>query len=611
MNTLDELNGLIEEIDSEVSSNLDNISDNKGYHYIEWCDYLKKVKSRLEIKRYKFVFIGQKGIGKTTTILEMFGLSKKEGLKGLDNKFVDLLSTASGGTTTCEVEIFKSDTDYTYFQIEPIANSLFNQYIDDFCSSYDNSGEKFDDTQYLPTEINRSLRNMIGLKKTDIIAIRETYKSNDEFKQEILRRIDRDNRTETIIKCNEKGGSYFMDCKDKFTQINLCKIHNVFLPSKINLYLTRDIMDFDKYPILSSIVDTRGIDTVVTSGTNTNKMKRKDILNYIDKDENNCLFFFIDNIKPAPSQNITDLLKTRMTSANAFRFFILINILGNEAEEVMTDDGKAESEIVGIEYKKDDILSKFKQINIPFIDLNLIFFNARLNRPERVVIFDSINNSINTQRDYVYKICSDIKVAFEKTKYDFENNKYALMNFEQLKELIENIKTPKDVFNNVLMKFLSELQPIHHARIAAINRVHGKYWAFDYFHEISLVIENIFDSYFSNNKEKIVSKVKEFLNYRNVSELHKLNYKVFLDKFENDYNKYRNELKDSLKEKLQNFFKNETWEKAINEYGIGPGYKDRVLRIYTSVLNEFAEQNDVKNNYDKEWWKIINENSLS
>jgi GTPase SAR1 family protein len=344
MKTIADIEALMADIYDQIADS-ENIPDKKGYSYIAWYDFLKTIKRKLENEKYKFVFIGKKGIGKTTTILELFGFNKT-----INGKHEDLLTTAAGGTTTCEVELLKSSKPNTYFEIEPIDNKLLDQYIDDFCASYDDT-DSFREDSYLPSEISRSIRNMIGLKKKEIKSLFKHCKTFEEFRYEVIRRIDIEFRTKTIIDCNLSNGTYFKDCQAKFNEINLCKIKDVLLPRKIKIYLTKDTFDFDKYPMISSIVDTRGIDTT-SSSTDSNKMKREDILNYIDNEADNCLFFFVDNIKPAPSQGISELLKTRLSSGNEFKFFLIVNVHGQEAEEVMTDDGKAGSMQVGIDYKK-------------------------------------------------------------------------------------------------------------------------------------------------------------------------------------------------------------------------------------------------------------------
>jgi GTPase SAR1 family protein len=604
MDNINEIEILMADLDSQISDS-DNIIDKKGYQYVAWYDFLKSIREKLENETYKLVFIGQKGIGKTTTILELFGLNKK-----VNGKCEELLTTAAGGTTTCEVELLKSDKSITYFEVEPIDVQLLNQYVDDFCSMYDNSNE-IGENAYLPSEIARSIRNMVGLKKKDIESLRKDCKDNHEFKKEIKQRIDSENRSRTTIDCQIYNDSFFKDCQNKFNEINLCKLKDVMLPKRIKIYITKDIFDFGKKPFISSIIDTRGIDTVFSSSSDANKMKREDILNYIDKEQNNCLFFFIDSIKPAPSQGISELLRTRLSTGNEFRFYLFVNILGQEAEEVMTDDGKAGTMQVGIDYKKEDIVDKFKQLNIRFSEKNILFYNARKNTPTNNTIISCIENNLSDQRKYLYDLCDEIKNAYNKLKYDFENNQYALQNFEQLQKYVENVNAPNNAFDLLLDMFIGELQNIHHARLAAINRYEGEYYAFNFFHEISLIVENLFDDFFVQSKEKIIDKVNEFMNYRNVTELDRINYHVFLEKFENDYGEYRNQLKDFLKSKIKKYFQKRTWKQAVSEYGRGKGYKNRVLDIYKNELNIFASRINVRDNYNAKWDNVIKENSLS
>jgi DNA polymerase III delta prime subunit len=603
MDIIKELNVLMEDINNQISDS-ENITDKKGYQYIAWYDFLKNIKGKLENETYKFIFIGQKGIGKTTTILELFGLIKKNDLENHD-----LLTTAAGGTTTCEVELLKSDKPITYLEIEPIDVQLLNQYIDDFCSIFYDK-ENIGENSYLPSEIARSIRNMISLKKKDIELLRNDYKDINKFKEEILRRIDIQNRNRTIIECQSANGTFFKDCQEKFNAINLCKIKDVMLPKRIKIFLTKDIFDFAEIPFVSSIVDTRGIDTILSSSSDSNKMKREDILNYIDREQNNCLFFFIDNIKPAPSQGISELLRTRLSIGNEFRFYLIMNIIGKEAEEVMTDDGKAGTMQIGIEYKKEDILDKFKQLNIHLPENNLLFYNAKENNPENKYILDCIENNLSSYKKYLFKLCDEIKKAYYKLKFDFENNQYALKNFEQLQMYVENVNAPNNVFDMLLEIFIRELQNIHHARLAAINRYEGEYYAFNFFHEISLIVENLFDDFFAQSKIRIIDKVNEFINYRNITEIDKINYHVFLEKFENDYSEYRNQLKEFIKMEIKKCFHARTWDQAVAEYGQGKGYKNRVLDIYKNELMIFASKIDVRNSYNSKWGKVVEENTL-
>ena len=70
------------------------------------------------------------------------------------------------------------------------------------------------------------------------------------------------------------------------------------------------------------------------------------------------------------------------------------------------------------------------------------------------------------------------------------------------------------------------------------------------------------------------------MNYKDFTELDRINYRVFLEKFENDYNKYRIELKEFITSEIETCFRAQAWEEACAEFGQGKGYKDSVLYIY-------------------------------
>lgn len=241
----------------------------------------------------------------------------------------------------------------------------------------------------------------------------------------------------------------------------------------------------------------------------------------------------------------------------------------------------------------------------------MLFFNAKENNPANDTILSCIGENIVAQRQGLYNLGDEIQTAYNKLKYDFENHPYALQNFEQLQKFIENVNAPNNVFDILLETFIGELQNIHHARLAAINRYKGEYYAFNFFHEISLIVENLFDEFFVQSKTKIIDKVNEFMNYRNVTELDRINYRVFLEKFENDYSVYRNQLKEFIKSEIKERFQDRTWEQAVEEYGLGKGYKSRVLDIYKNELTLFAAGINVRDSYNSKWSEVVKENSLS
>ena len=353
MKNLYDVDVLINEIEKETEC---DISEKKKVKYHKYLNELNLIRSKLSRSDYKFVFVGDKGIGKTSSIIELFNLVSEEN---------DLLMTASGGTTTCEVEILRSDEKYTYFEIIPVDDEVMEQFVYDFCLSYKQGGEEdSDNIQYLPDEISRSVRNMIGMKRNEIVNLYNESESFEDFRASVLEKIGTAGRTETRIICESNE---FIYVRDYFEKINLCAVESVGLPKKIKIFITDDIFGFSDYPYVRSIIDTRGIDSNISSRdgrADDKRLKRDDIMNYIDNEQDDCIFLFIDGIKTAPSNSILELFSSRLRHDNSHLFYLFINIYGNEAEEVMTDGGKAEDAKIGVEYKKEGVLEKLKRSRI-------------------------------------------------------------------------------------------------------------------------------------------------------------------------------------------------------------------------------------------------------
>lgn len=124
---------------------------------------LSKAIHYLESTHHKVVFIGSIGVGKTTAICYLLSLVTGD---------KPLLSTGAGRTTVCEVivsdsqEIIISESKENTIDIEPLSEDAVKNYLEDFADSILASGlSKIDqdETFKLSAEIERSLRNMMGL----------------------------------------------------------------------------------------------------------------------------------------------------------------------------------------------------------------------------------------------------------------------------------------------------------------------------------------------------------------------------------------------------------------------------------------------------------------
>ncbi|KUP25807.1 hypothetical protein [Paenibacillus sp. DMB5] len=608
MNSIHDINDLLTEMYDEIDKGFNiDITLDKHERYKNYHEYLTNLKKKVDKDKLKFVFIGEKGRGKTTTIINLFGLL-------MDDK--ELLATGSGGTTVCEVELLESKDQHSFIEIVPIEDKYMEQYVYDFCSTFKRD-DKNNETYYVPTEIARSIRNML---KLNTIKLKELYvemNNFDLFHDEITKRLRLNEREEFIVQCqSDEFGSYFEDIQKKFNLINLGKLDYIKIPQKIILHLTKDVLDFSLFKDIKTVVDTRGIDSSLGKEKDETKEKdsyrREDILAYIDKQQEECLFLFIDGIKPAPSTDILETISTRITKENADRFYLLVNVQHDEAEKVMTDDGPAGTVELGVEYKRDDIISKFEQENIPFKESNILFYNSKLNYPSPSDILNAISQNIKSTKNEIFSLSDGVQTAFYKLKYDQENNERALEYYEELIEEVGNIVPNKNLADEIINDFIGErMRSVHSSRLNAINRVNGDYVFFNFYHHFSLAIERAFDRIYLEAKNDVAKKVNGFLKYRNINKLEEIDYKAFLDKFQRDYLEQRREVTSRYKDLLLKSFRNTSWASARNEYGRGTGaYTSNVCDIYKIEILNLNVLHPFRDTFIDSWTSIIAGNNL-
>ena len=80
---------------------------------------VESIRKILEIDKYRLVFIGSIGAGKTTSICHLFNLLA-ELPKGKSDKtgVSELMVTGAGGVTVCEVIFRATDEPHSIFEIE-------------------------------------------------------------------------------------------------------------------------------------------------------------------------------------------------------------------------------------------------------------------------------------------------------------------------------------------------------------------------------------------------------------------------------------------------------------------------------------------------------------
>jgi hypothetical protein len=223
---------------------------------------LEEIDKILSIEKYKIVFIGTIGQGKTTAICHLFNLiSDFKGSKTIHGKPKDvietkeLLSTGAGRTTICEVIIKAADK--TYIEIEPYTVDEMENLIFEFCDYIANKENPQSEQRIIISEeIQRAIRNVIELKKitksvpdgekTKSITLDKAKELFDESGIEVLKKTALNNanlESRSSNKIEFDNQSKEQDwIKNIFDDINNVRLKDFAIPRKIYLYVSYDVL---------------------------------------------------------------------------------------------------------------------------------------------------------------------------------------------------------------------------------------------------------------------------------------------------------------------------------------------------------------------------------
>ncbi|MEH2277412.1 MAG: hypothetical protein V7K40_22150 [Nostoc sp.] len=369
---------------------------------------LEEIEKILSIDKYKIVFIGTIGKGKTTAICHLFNLiSDFKVSKTINGKTKnvtetkELLSTGAGRTTICEIIIKASEK--TYIEIEPYTVDEMENLIFDFCDSLVNrDNTQSEDKIIISQEIERVIRNITELKitsKTIDDGDKKNILRNDKAKEllnesgvDFLKKTALNNanieaRTTTKIEFDNQNNEQEW-IKNTFAAINNVQLKEFAIPRKIYLYLSDDILSGSNLSQFDSVVDTKGLDE---------NSIRKDLQKYVDSQDTICIF--VTPFNDAPEANISKLIIYHLTSKSKdfhHRFVTLVLPRKNEPEKV---HGSDEDRDLGIRIRQDEVQATFKKLNLDFFQKNILFYDSLRYYRDDIVKLNENYDEEDVQKD--------------------------------------------------------------------------------------------------------------------------------------------------------------------------------------------------------------------
>ena len=369
---------------------------------------LEEIEKILSIDKYKIVFIGTIGKGKTTAICHLFNLiSDFKVSKTINGKTKnvtetkELLSTGAGRTTICEVIIKASEK--TYIEIEPYTVDEMENLIFDFCDSLANrDNTQSEEKIIISQEIERVIRNITELKitsktvddgdKKNILRTDQAKELLNESGVDFLKKTALNNanleaRTTTKIEFENQNNEQEW-IKNTFAAINNVQLKEFAIPRKIYLYLSDDILSGSNLSQFDSVVDTKGLDE---------NPIRKDLQKYVDSQDTICIF--VTPFNDAPEANISKLIIYHLTSKSKdfhHRFVTLVLPRKNEPEKV---HGCDEDRDLGIRIRQDEVQATFKKLNLDFFQKNILFYDSLRYYRDDIVKLNENYDDEDVQKD--------------------------------------------------------------------------------------------------------------------------------------------------------------------------------------------------------------------
>ncbi|MHC5770313.1 MAG: hypothetical protein ACYTXI_32830 [Nostoc sp.] len=612
---------------------------------------LEEIEKILSIEKYKIVFIGTIGQGKTTAICHLFNLiSDFKVSKTINSKIKDvietkeLLSTGAGKTTICEVIIKAAEK--TYIEIEPYTVDEIENLIFEFCDSIANKDNPQSEQKIIISqEIERAIRNITELKitsktvydgdKKNILRIDQAKELLDELGVEVLKKTALNNanleaRTTTKIEFDNQNNEQEW-IKNTFDAINNVQLKEFAIPRKIYLYVSYEILSGSNLSQFDSVVDTKGLDE---------NPIRKDLQKYIDSQDTICLF--VTPFANAPEANISKLIGYHLTSKSKefhHRFVTLVLPHKNEPEKVHGSDGDRD---LGITIRQDEVQATFKNLNLDFFKENILFYDSlryyhddivKLNenydeedvQADKNELLKAIAGVIERRRNFLLSEIKNIQESFAKIKNgdaltgaEVKAIENAIQNIKSLRYLSKRV--PTFVYENFIDKYLEYYRTTYRAWNTkhAIHRNFGYYDPrdIDIYYDAKVVAEGIDEDEMLKKFTREVKQELENILYGLTSANESLKTLIpeLVKEFYAFYDDFIYEVGTEIQEELTSKLspqseKSEFWYALIAEKGKekkkGETFTDNVCEIFKRELELEPNLNKFLQSKAEEHWERL------
>lgn len=527
----------------------------------------------LEDKSHRLAFIGNIGTGKTTAICHILSLLDKN---------EPILSTGSGRTTLCEVEIIYDQR--LKIEVIPHSKEEVISYLQDFSlyllESHELSQETTSDGFKLSAEIERALRNMLNLRVTrekdnnkwitndEAKNFSSNFRNTEDLANALLEKINLSSRIKNIF-TNDGNTEQNTWLKNTFKMINNATDPKVGLAKKIIISIPQNI---DTSDLSISILDTKGVDQTVN---------RQDLDNCFT--DNRTISVLCCRFNDAPDKTMISLLRNAKEAGLSQRIssetILLILDRDQEAQDVINIDEPIGDKEEGREIRASQIANDIRH-SLQIESLDIQFLDAKLD--DATELYKLFKEKLIKMRNAHNERLNEIENAVLEIEKEI-TSKTIKQAKQQIKNTLEPwLKKTQSCTPSLKEYFLLLIRDIakkgtHAASLrASVNR-RGKWHNLDYYQNLSAGARQQIVEQVDGLKNELYILIENMLSQNNLQPGYAL-LKQMKHTTEKRlgalYQQVFSEGRSVYEEKLWNDL--DFWNSLSQEWGKGSGYKDRI-----------------------------------
>lgn len=556
---------------------------------------------------HSVALVGDIGVGKSTAICRAAGLEIHDDKTDIP---VPVLEVGGGGVTVCEVHIAQGP-QYGLI-IEPMSDPELQNEVHEFARvirtpSAVGQGKGAEDVELGTTkEIGRAIRNMSGLiqtrsrpigpdrKRRSVVKdpakdLAENFNENLSFVAEILARMHLERRTKRELwypkETSEKQPLAWL--KENFELVNNGRHPDFSIPKRIEIVVPDSILNNEE-ALDIRIIDTKGVDSLSA---------RADLESLFSEASTVVVLCSTFNATPSPSvQQLLKRVRAGMISGVRQRVAVLGLPRYDEALAVKDDEGfQSETIQEGYGLKYEQAETVLQQIGFP--DLPIGFFNSLRDNPEnlRTLLLELVEGLRSQQQEDLKEIIEDARSLI--ANFEQELTKGTLLEAAMhLQTWLEhNAELDFANFRRPEVGLIRAMNRAYASSVRASIRRQGEWYNLNYSQELSFGTRINAANMVQRKLNDFSAVVDNLLNNDQLQEAHGL-LRQARRVVENGV--------DDLLEKCQFVGRRihsrdmkpntQLWRRCDNEWGRGPGYRDRVVRHH----NRWFKDDDTLNYHE-------------